>query len=735
MMGSAVQKSATVDEQSHLFRGVAYLKEGATHFLLGHPLTASSLSAFMLVQTEKNLNLPIGEPYWKSGDWSISGDAFLWQLNDNPHRLLFLGRFPVMLATLLLGSVVFRWGRRIRDIETALLAFALILLDPNVIAHGRIISGDAVLTLFFTITLYGFWEWGAKDFSLNATQEFRQKKRYLFLIGLGLGLSAVSKFNGLVLVLILAICLFWLAIKNRKWQLMLTLIPIGIISLVVVWVTNGFAIRPFPGGPFWQDLFWQLQYTGGQHGVYFAGQTSDTGWWFYFPITFLLKEPLFTLTLWGTAVLLFSVNPQYRRNKHSLIFFILPALIYLISGAFSALNIGFRYMLPILPLFALFSSDLLIKWQHASLKRQSKKHPFPLLTLSLLFMATLSIWAYPNYIPFFNRFAGGSQNGWRLLSDSNVDWGQDLPTLARWQAEQGGQPIFLSYFGTAHPSAYGIQFEPIPTWEPTPEQGDPTRQIYNPLNPAPGFYAISVNHLHGVVLGENRDFYKFFREKEPIEKIGNSIFIYEVAANGPPIELVYSHLTPSELAPSLHFESNEAHIRWIDLETTFLWPKDGGWLLSDDTPIEPALESVVVKTAVSQQGNQKVYQIPPPPNLDWIDTPVQFGETITYLGANNISQKDGIIQLMTAWRSDRSIEQPHQIFIHALADTDQIVGQWDGLHSDMTSWSSGDVFVQFHSFVISEEVDIRQLAIGMYDPNSGVRLGEPIFILLQRGTP
>ena len=38
MVSSAVRKSATVDEQSHLFRGAAYLKEGATHFLLGHPL-------------------------------------------------------------------------------------------------------------------------------------------------------------------------------------------------------------------------------------------------------------------------------------------------------------------------------------------------------------------------------------------------------------------------------------------------------------------------------------------------------------------------------------------------------------------------------------------------------------------------------------------------------------------------------------------------------------------------
>ncbi|MCA9957611.1 MAG: hypothetical protein KC443_01170, partial [Anaerolineales bacterium] len=79
LLSSAVQKSATVDEQSHLFRGVAYLKTGATHFLLGHPLLASSLSALPLL-TEPNLQLPVNEPAWTAGDWSLAGDAFLWRL-------------------------------------------------------------------------------------------------------------------------------------------------------------------------------------------------------------------------------------------------------------------------------------------------------------------------------------------------------------------------------------------------------------------------------------------------------------------------------------------------------------------------------------------------------------------------------------------------------------------------------------------------------------------------------
>ena len=61
MLSSAVQKSATVDEQSHLFRGYAYFKTGATQFLLGHPILGGTLSALPLL-TESELALPVDDP-------------------------------------------------------------------------------------------------------------------------------------------------------------------------------------------------------------------------------------------------------------------------------------------------------------------------------------------------------------------------------------------------------------------------------------------------------------------------------------------------------------------------------------------------------------------------------------------------------------------------------------------------------------------------------------------------
>jgi hypothetical protein len=97
-----------------------------------------------------------------------------------------------------------------------------------------------------------------------------------------------------------------------------------------------------------------------------------------------------------------------------------------------------------------------------------------LLTGALVWSAAITVWISPHYLSFFNVLAGGPNNGWRYLTDSNIDWGQDLPALRDLIQKQNLGRIKLAYFGTAHPSYYDIDFEPLPTWEPAPEQGNPT---------------------------------------------------------------------------------------------------------------------------------------------------------------------------------------------------------------------------------------------------------------------
>jgi hypothetical protein len=142
-----------------------------------------------------------------------------------------------------------------------------------------------------------------------------------------------------------------------------------------------------------------------------------------------------------------------------------------------------------------------------------------------LLISTLAI--HPHYLSYFNRAAGGPENGRNILVDSNIDWGQDLLRLRQWMADNGVEQVKLGWFGTADPAYYGINYQPMPglgrqefnsLWYPPP---------FNPENPEPGVYAISVSswwESHW----DTKITYPWFRARPPDDRVGYSILIYKV---------------------------------------------------------------------------------------------------------------------------------------------------------------------------------------------------------------
>jgi hypothetical protein len=87
--------------------------------------------------------------------------------------------------------------------------------------------------------------------------------------------------------------------------------------------------------------------------------------------------------------------------------------------------------------------------------------------------------------------------------------------------------VRLAWFGTARPEYYGVCHDLLPglpygflLWDDPP---------FDPENPDPGIYAISVTSLVGVALPDP-DLYAWFRARQPDERIGYSVFIYRVVA-------------------------------------------------------------------------------------------------------------------------------------------------------------------------------------------------------------
>jgi 4-amino-4-deoxy-L-arabinose transferase-like glycosyltransferase len=147
-LNSLVGDSPTMDEQNHLARGLAFLQSGDPRFSLEHPPLVNVLSA-LPVAALLDIRLPFDHPSWERREgWYEFADLMLWQYNHDVTRMIFLSRLPVVFLGLGLALLGYRLGREIGGPPTALVAFGLLLFEPNLIAHGRYVTTDMGGTLF-----------------------------------------------------------------------------------------------------------------------------------------------------------------------------------------------------------------------------------------------------------------------------------------------------------------------------------------------------------------------------------------------------------------------------------------------------------------------------------------------------------------------------------------------------------------------------------------------------------
>lgn len=119
-------------------------------------------------------------------------------------------------------------------------------------------------------------------------------------------------------------------------------------------------------------------------------------------------------------------------------------------------NYGFRYLLPLAPLAIVWISRLA---EDVSESRGIlKSWPAWLIGLGMAGQALAVAAIHPFELTYFNVLAGGPLGGRHVLSDSNLDWGQGLKSLARLQREE---PMFrdltLYYFGDTDPAWYEVE--------------------------------------------------------------------------------------------------------------------------------------------------------------------------------------------------------------------------------------------------------------------------------------
>src|SRR5262249_12272530 len=115
------------------------------------------------------------------------------------------------------------------------------------------------------------------------------------------------------------------------------------------------------------------------------------------------------------------------------------------------------------------------------------------------------------------------------LADTNIDWGQDLKGLRDYIDREGLGRIYLSYFGTAPPEEYGIDYQELPSFGAVDWPPRPVRHV--PRDEPRKVLAISVTNLQGAYLGEPGPYEFFYRHRTPLAKIGHSIWIYDLTGD------------------------------------------------------------------------------------------------------------------------------------------------------------------------------------------------------------
>jgi 4-amino-4-deoxy-L-arabinose transferase-like glycosyltransferase len=269
---------------------------------------------------------------------------------------------------------------------------------------------------------------------------------------------------------------------------------------------------------------------------YFLEEVSVSGRPSYFPMVYAVKEPLPFHLLTATALLLVLIRLwssawslhailNWLRGHPSETFMLGWIALYWSITINANLNIGVRHLLPAFPFTFILVSREIGQWlthpRETSFRSMLKESAKGVWVAAILIWQCVSVvLVYPSFLAYFNEAAGGPAGGAHYVVDSNLDWGQDLRRLRRFVEAQGIEKIAVNYFGTSF-DRYELG-EKLILWR-------------SALGPYQGWLAVSATVLKVAqarwdpALGhKGEDSYHWLQGKEPMAKIGYSIFVYDL---------------------------------------------------------------------------------------------------------------------------------------------------------------------------------------------------------------
>jgi hypothetical protein len=499
-------------------------------------------------------------------------------------RLLRAGRARMLALGMILGAAIAWWAWRLGGPIAGVVAAGAFSLDPNFLAHAPLIKNDVPITLVFFLLMGSVWLLGERATVLRflcaaalviiaLTTKFSGVLA-LPMVGIAMiGRIVIGKpwgFFGLTL--------------GTRWKRLCgaaaIVAGVSILGYAGIWASYGFRFGPtsdanehfdfhsanynagigemllqqnpvplYPSnatmhewvkdewkpGVFVRFLNWANKqhlfpqawlfgflYTYGTslaRRTFLCGQLGVVGWWYYFPAAMAFKTPLATLLglALAAAIWLRGLRRQKSgRDAWAICAVLVGPVFYMAVAMRSHLNIGLRHVFPVYPFLFVFLGVIAAR----CFARRPRTTAW-FVGILFLGLACETWWAYPNYLPFFNAAAGGSRGGIELLSDSNLDWGQDLPALVEWQKKHPDRQLYFCRFGLPDPRYYGLHYIEMPG----SELAEPDETKASGMLPV---YAISAVALQGPYMTADRAaFYRKFLDEKPVEVLNGTIYLYD----------------------------------------------------------------------------------------------------------------------------------------------------------------------------------------------------------------
>ena len=540
------RKSITCDEIVMIPSGYYHVAAQNFELINDHPPVSKILAAIPLLFLQPEEIRPeqiVGAPGSTDERWAHM-ERF-WE--NNPDKFASLSFWPRVFMiglTVALGLLIFRFARELFGAFAAFLAVTLFVLEPTVMAHGRVVQTDIPASFGFLLFCFML-----RQYSLQ-----QSIKRAAWL-GFAAGLAILTKFSmllvGPMIAGYFAIRIWKLIRQKNSWSRpMFDCAIVAVVSIFIInaayffqhrrlepwdvqWIQETFppVARSltlltsllsyiFPAD-FVLGILRQVWHNGVGHPAGLLGMYRYTGWWYYFPVAFSLKTTVPFLLL-SLIVVAWSAFQVIRKRDPKFFWLLGPFVLYTVYVLFSRIDIGVRYYLPAYSFLFILGGALL-----ASLLKSQRRARMGTVAAILLigWMSVEAVRAFPNHMSYMNQLAIGKPHWW-YLSDSNVEWGDDIADLAAYLRARGETRVrssFLGDFMVLH--HYGV--EPVKMPDPKGDEPEKTR-----------YAAIGASFLNGSTVpnttinghqaseSERVNFFDKYRHKTPEAVFGGSIYLY-----------------------------------------------------------------------------------------------------------------------------------------------------------------------------------------------------------------